>query len=319
MTDKKISELAIVSYKDSLLIPVVDMMLDTGSQNVSVLASAFHGGPTGPMGPTGMSGAAIVGPTGATGPTGALGPGISDVPIIAMSPFTVNGDDILTIDVVDYGGTEGIWTSYYMPEATGADDSSSLWFATGNAEDGGTGELDIATGMTTGSGTSGPLYIYTGDAKGTGNSGNLVLNTGAAWVDGVTIGKSGDLVVRSGDALANESGAVSMGSGQIYNAPSSGGVVLSSGGVINGGNSGPVHIVSGDSISGSSGDVLLKVGAANGAGKQSGYIYLDVTGATNGAAPGNIIVSGLPIADPHVLNALWLDVAAGRVMKLSAG
>jgi len=237
------------------------------------------------------------------------------------SPSTIVGDGghYVTIDVVNYGPPDDIWASFYTPDATGIANSSSMYFGSGASVDGNSGEADLATGNTTGSGSSGPLYLYTGAATGTGDTGNLSITTGAAWTPGTTTGNSGALVARTGDCDVGLTGAVSFGSGQTLTGAMTGGVVLSSGPAVTSGNSGPVHIVTGDTPSGSSGDILLKVGAAAGAGKQSGYIYLDVTGATSGAGAGRIVISGLPTVDPHVINALWCDTAAARVLKLSAG
>src|SRR5882672_12440177 len=62
MNNKKISQLATVSYKDSLLLPAIDMDMPTGAQNVNIFAASIH------------TGAGLIGPTGPTGPQGVQGP-----------------------------------------------------------------------------------------------------------------------------------------------------------------------------------------------------------------------------------------------------
>jgi hypothetical protein len=50
-----------------------------------------------------------------------------------------------------------------------------------------------------------------------------------------------------------------------------------------------------------------------------GYGDLDTTGQGLLVSASGVIGVNLPTADPHVANAFWVDVAAGRVVKQSAG
>lgn len=123
------------------------------------------------------------------------------------------------------------------------------------------------------------LWLSSGNSSGTGPSGEVDLATGTT-----TTADSGGVYVFSGDVAASgNTGNVSVYSGD-------------NAGV---GDSGRVMVTSGDAPGGRSGDVLIKVGDA--------------------ATQGLVRVQGLGTVDPHVLNALWCDTAAGRVLKLSAG
>jgi len=82
---------------------------------------------------------------------------------------------------------------------------------------------------------------------------------------------------------------------------------------------GAFYIYSGTAANGSSGDIIIGPGLANGAGNKVGDVKLVSQPGAGGAANGHILLSGAPTADPHVVDALWIDAAAGFVVKVSQG
>jgi hypothetical protein len=60
-------------------------------------------------------------------------------------------------------------------------------------------------------------------------------------------------------------------------------------------------------------------GQGYGVGNAAGDLEFSAGGGAGGATAGNIRLFNLPTADPAVFGALWIDTAAGRVLKVSAG
>jgi hypothetical protein len=86
------------------------------------------------------------------------------------------------------------------------------------------------------------------------------------------------------------------------------------------GNGGTVYVYTANSNTGSSGSVFIYSGNTGGAaGKVCGDVKIWTGSAPNGATPGNLLLPGLPTADPHRAGAVWADAAAAFAMKVSQG
>lgn len=145
-------------------------------------------------------------------------------------------------------------------------------------------------------------------------------------------GNSGAVTVKSGDAGA-ASGGVTIGSGSANNA-NSGDIYIASGPTTGTGASGAVGMESGESdgdtgvaffgtstpsVEGNSGDVVFYTGNAAGTNKNAGSIKHFLGAGSGGGLQGQFSVEGLPTSDPLVAGAFWIDVAGGRVLKVSNG
>lgn len=146
------------------------------------------------------------------------------------------------------------------------------------------GEMTIRSGHAGSSnGDGGALTIRSGDGADGSSSGPVVIQTGASTAAG---GKSDDLDLKTGDA-DDDTGDVNIQAG--FAAHGNAGWVNLAGGFTTDGTAGGVSIFSGDNAFG---------------------LNVDLTG---------IQLLGLPTSDPNQAGYLWIDVAAGRVLKVSAG
>lgn len=154
---------------------------------------------------------------------------------------------------------------------------------------------DITNTSAVASAASGNVNVFSGANAGSGPTGNLlVISSGKPNVPGV-LGNSGSATYGSGQAVAGNSGAVSVASGPITNSGvgNSGALSLASGAALTG-NSGIASLSSGSSVSGTTGQVNSISGAVTGAGSttntgdvatRSGHI----TGASASGATGQAV------------------------------
>ncbi len=197
---------------------------------------------------------------------------------------------------------------------------------TGNASAGNSGDVTLQTG--TASGTRGSIVLdgpilktgdgqaYTDGTVGWDIEVGNVNSTGGAGVAAkavyiqagiaVTLGQGGDAFIQAGDggSTGGNGGLAGMQAGQSTAAGATGGEAHVVGGqaAVAGANGGGVLIVSGQGLgSGNSGNITIQ------------------TGTVAAGTRGNVIILVLPTADPHVVGALWIDAAAGRVIKSSNG
>lgn len=175
-------------------------------------------------------------------------------------------------------------------------------------------ELDLA-------GTSGGVLIYTNDEGAGDGTGLVSLASGDVWSGGTSGGAS----VSTGANSAGDSGSLTIQTGTATSG-TAGVIHLETGG---GNTSGRIDLLTGNAASGDSGNINLTTGlsaadtgsislaTADAAVGSSGNITLAIGNGTT--SKGHIITPGLPIADPHVVGAWWVDVVGGRVLKVSNG
>lgn len=240
------------------------------------------------------------------------------------------------------GATTGT-AELFTGDASGGDTGGAFVF-TGNSDTGRTGNSWLYSGNTSaGTGVTGDINVVSGDSFG-GDSGNIHVTTGAAGgtrgniiLDApITQITNGQLQASTGvefdiasptNGGASNTGSVFVFSGDQSGTGQSGTVGLQSGNAT-GGNSGPCFVGTGNSTGENSaattvftGDGhntgIIQFGTGNASAGNSGDILIG-TGTATGTK-GNIITPGLPTADPHVVGAWWVDVAGGRVLKVSNG
>jgi hypothetical protein len=230
-------------------------------------------------------------------------------------------------------GTAGSGSTGQAGLGTGnSENNHSGWVAIYTGNGGlGSGALGLSTGNVVSStitplGSSGNIDITTGDAEGSGNhSGDIALRVGSAAsgavrgqlvLDADTITSPADFYFAPTGGFSIETGAengvyINVGAG-------SGGIYFTAGSKVSG-DSGEVQLTGGNSsVSGKAGGIRLSPGTGV-SGANAGDITHVVGVATGGGANGNVFITNLPTADPHVVGALWIDTAAGRVIKSSNG
>lgn len=137
------------------------------------------------------------------------------------------------------------------------------------------------------------------DNAGSFGGGGISLSAGFCWNDVTGTAHGGNIGLSAGAADTAGNGGLA----QLL-----GGIAYGSG------NAGLAKLRAGDSQgSGNGGDAILQSGAADSG--DAGNIVLEIGQSTSGA-DGNLIVNSLPTADPHVVNALWIDTGT---LKISAG
>jgi hypothetical protein len=118
-----------------------------------------------------------------------------------------------------------------------------------------------------------------------------------------TLGTGGAMWLQAGDggSTGGDGGLAGMQAGQATHAGSTGG---------------ELHLVGGQAgvADAHGGAILIQSGLGAGTGN-SGNITIQ-TGTVSAGTRGNIILGGLPTADPHVLGALWNSTGT---LKVSAG
>jgi hypothetical protein len=179
-------------------------------------------------------------------------------------------------------------------------------------------EVQAFTNSTPNGTTSTGLTLKSGNASA-GNSGTVTVQTGTASgtrgaiiLDAPTIGTadqtgatdSNDIDIISGSTVNGNSGTAGVETG----APSGNG------------NSGNAFIGTADCAgSGQPGRIAMFTGTASGAGVNGGDVHIALGAGGAGGRQGLVVIATLPTADPHVVGALWIDTAAGRVVKSSNG
>jgi hypothetical protein len=269
-----------------------------------------------------------------------------DAPVVKLTGYIQtgagNGFAMQTPDTNDgtMTGTMQIWSG----NTSGGGNSGIAGIGSGdvNNSNGNTGTVWIWSGNATGGGNSGDLNLATGTSD-LGTRGNIILDALLVSVPGLlSISKlatdsngnidlatpdvnhlqSGETYMWSGAVTAGDSmsGGAGMGTGNTNGAGASGLVEIWTGNTNGPADSGMISLGTGPATNGSSGRVVISTGAANGAGNQSGNIQLSVGDSQDGvAAKGNILLPNLPSVDPASLGALWVDAAAGFVLKVSQG
>lgn len=269
--------------------------------------------------------------------------------------FSADGPASAPVGVGSGNATETTsGTTYvYTGNATGTANSGDLEIGSGNSAGANSGHIRLLTG--TADGTRGPIILDAPEISApsgfqvdsgpsaisltvneqsadNGNGADVVITAGPG---GGISGNGGKVTLLSGNASHGNTGdfyaasnTVSAGSGN------SGSAGVESGGAPSG-NTGGVFLGTSDA-GGKSGSVSVYTGASHGANQDAGDIVIATGGPTNGNARGGdisltpnngvgsgrrglVLLANLPTADPHVLNAAWIDVAAGRVVKVSAG
>ena len=197
---------------------------------------------------------------------------------------TISGGS--TSDLAGTGGGVAIFSG--LPAAGSAFKSGVSFFGSGDVIDvtntGGTGNVNLSSGQTTGSGTSGLITLQSGLST-LGDTGNVNLTTGAA-----VAGSSGDVEIRTGNAI--QAGLISLEGGD--SSAGFGGNVLILGGDGGGagtGAAGDIGVLAGNPDPASAflgGSITLSgtAGATTGAG---GLIRL----TSGDGGPGGAAIGGL--------------------------
>jgi hypothetical protein len=156
--------------------------------------------------------------------------------------------------------------------------NNALYVYTGDNSSGVSGSMNFYTGNSD-TGDSGAITLTTGTADGT--RGNIVLDAPTITSTATEVDFASDIVFGSDTGEIDLQGTTKV---QVYTLNSAG-------------NSGSAVISTGNAASGNSGDITLKTGTASG-------------------TRGNIILTDLPTADPHIAGALW---NSSGVLHVSAG
>jgi hypothetical protein len=255
------------------------------------------------------------------------------------------------------GSTASQWAGIGSGDSVDGDGGGAEIYTGNTSGSGATGEVDLHSGDANGTGNTGGVHLYSGNASA-GNSGNISLQTGSAsgtrgnivlngpilktgdgtfYTDGtvgfdmevgnvdstgaagtaakavyiqagiaVTLGQGGDAFIQAGDggSTGGNGGLAGLQAGSATFAGATGG---------------ETHIVGGQAQAADAhgGAVLIVSGQGQGTGN-SGDITIR-TGTVAAGTRGNVIITGLPTADPHVVGAIWIDAAAGRAIKSSNG
>ena len=186
-----------------------------------------------------------------------------------------------------------------LPLASGA---KPTWFPNGIGG-------DISASDASGAGARpDTLNINGGDGLQGASGGSVAINGG----------NSDDLGGYGGNALL-QAGGTNGGNGGI--AGVLGGNSTGVSGV--GGNGGMIEIYGGGAANagtgGIGGMVDIMGGDGYGAGQHGGDVRIQPGAGGNAATNGHVLMLRLPTADPHIVNALWVDAASANVLKVSQG
>ena len=299
--------------------------LYSGSNGDSGEAKVYSGDATG----TGNSGAAGLATGNAGGNSGDItlhtgsaggtrGNIVLDAPTITSTATEIDfaSDIVLSSDgEIDLQGTSKVQVYTLNTSA----DTGSAVISTGNSATGNSGDITLRTG--TASGTrgniildgpivrrgSGQFYADPGvgfdiECSNVSNTNGNTIYLQAGIVESGT-GNGGDFWCQSGDGgpAGGNGGLIGFQAGQSTCAGATGGEAHLVGGqaAVADAHGGAVLIVSGQGLgTGHSGDINIR------------------TGPVDTGTKGNIILTGLPTADPHVAGALW---NSSGVLHISAG
>jgi hypothetical protein len=162
---------------------------------------------------------------------------------------------------------------------------------------------------------------------------DIAVNGAAILSSDVTVGRGltviGPITTAADPAITGVSmdiiatGDVNTGWAYLYTANQTGTADAGEAGIGTGstdaGNGGTLYVYTGNSTTGSTGNVFIYTGGTDGAASKVGDVKIWTGSATNGAAQGNLLLPGLPTADPHRADAVWADATAGFVLKVSQG
>ena len=253
------------------------------------------------------------------------------------------------------GSTASQWAGIGSGDSVDGNGGGAEIYTGNTTGSGTTGEVDLHSGDAHGTGNTGGVHLYSGNADA-GNSGNISLQTGGAtgtrgnivldgpmlkagsaqWYGDVGFDIEVNNVDSTGDAATEAKGVYLQGGicnilgtgGPMWCQAGDGGSTGGAGGLAGiqagqstfaGATGGECHIVGGQAgvADANGGAVRIISGQGLGTGS-SGDIDIH-TGPVDTGTKGNVIFSGLPTSDPHVVGAAWVDAAAGHALKISQG
>jgi hypothetical protein len=196
---------------------------------------------------------------------------------------------------------------------TGAAHSGIAQIYTGDSSGGNSGDIQLVTG--TAAGDSGTITLQTGTASGTRGDIAATARVISLVADDKIILDAQSLICPIGNNYL-ELGTEGVGGVDIFTGSQTGT-----------NQSGAVSVATGNTENAHTGGLQIFTGSASGVGAyNSGSIgiFTGNPGATG--TRGNIVLDALrvlllnaPTSDPHEAGALWVDTSAGRVVKCSAG
>jgi hypothetical protein len=339
-------DLAVALLNQSIQPPPLDANDDTGTRAQDVYLLAGGGTDAQPT-PGNISLYAGSGASSATG-------GVVNIASGYSNPGGTTGNVSIYSATAGNGGSSGTIYLYSGDIFAGDGTSGAINISSGRTPGAGnTGTIALLTGQCTDTGSSGQITLTTGDVTDAAAfTGNITLQggTGANGSGGTVLvyggARSSDTFTGSiqmfgGNALNGQDtingGKVTISGGSGGDQSFGGDIILTAGytplqnppalilwgtggATMYGGNGGTgTNRKGGDvSISGSNGD-----GSGDGG---TVHIFAGVPGETGTAgdvvialAGGNVKITGLPTSNPHVVDALWIDTTADRVLKVSAG
>lgn len=218
---------------------------------------------------------------------------------VFSAPFT--SDNYISIigtgETSFLSGSTGMgfnWQAAFGLSVNGAGDGSlSITAGAPASGDNNGGTINIVAGGSSGAANGGGIFLYAGNS-GPGNIGGAV----------VIVPGQGGSAQPGGDFSASPQ----YGGNVLFNMADSGPSPFD--GIGGGGfsvNAGP------GSLDANGGNIYFETGDGNGTGVAGNFgINLSQVGAT----PGNLLIAGLPTADPHVSTAIYND---SGTLKISAG
>jgi hypothetical protein len=338
--------LAVALLNQSISPPPFDANDDTGTRAQDVYLGAGSGTDAQPT----AGGVFLYAGSGASSATG----GGVNIASGYSNPAGSTGTVSISSAGAQGGGGSGTIYLYSGDIFNGDGNSGAVNISSGQTPGvGNSGAIALLTGQCTDTGSSGQITLTTGDVTdASASTGNITLQggQGANGTGGSVLvyggARSGDTFTGSiqmmgGNALNGQDtisgGKVTIGGGSGGDESFGGDIILTAGytplqdppaiilwgtggATMYGGNGGTgTNRKGGDvSISGSNGDgsgdggTVRIIAGVPGETGTAGDVNIQLNG-------GNVKISGLPTTNPHVVDALWIDTTADRVLKVSAG